>query len=146
MDREKRETICRFILTPTDDQISQIIGLYRSQGWWQPFDDFRDGLIQQLISGSHSFVVAEQGGLIIGMGRAISDGVSDAYIQDLTVCPSCRKRGIGQRILQALLERLHRDGISWIGLIAERGSCKLYQHAGFREMSGSIPMLMVREQ
>jgi hypothetical protein len=69
MDREKRETICRFILTPTDDQISQIIGLYRSQGWWQPFDDFRDGLIQQLISGSHSFVVAEQGGLIIGMGR-----------------------------------------------------------------------------
>jgi ribosomal protein S18 acetylase RimI-like enzyme len=146
MDCEKRETICRFIRTPTADQISQIIGLYRSQGWWQPLDDCRDGLIQQLISGSHSFVVAEQGGLIVGMGRAISDGVSDAYIQDLTVSPACRKQGVGQRILQALLDRLHSDGIPWIGLIAEQGSCKLYQLAGFREMSGSIPMLMVREQ
>ncbi len=146
MDREKRETICRFIRTPTDDQINQIIRLYRSQGWWQPRDDCREGLIQQLITGSHSFVIAEQDGLIVGMGRAISDGVSDAYIQDLTVSPACRKQGIGQRILQALLERLHCDGILWIGLIAEQGSCKLYQHAGFREMSGSTPMLMVREQ
>jgi len=75
----------------------------------------------------------------------ISDGASDAYIQDLVVRPSHRNQGIARMILDALLERLRADGIPWIGLIAEPGSRKLYQGAGFREMSGFVPMLMVRE-
>jgi aralkylamine N-acetyltransferase len=146
MDLEAGEVICWYIQKPGDEEIRQIVGLYRAQGWWQPSDDDRMGLIKRLIAGSHAFVVAQQGGSIVGMGRVISDGVSDAYILDLIVSPSCRNRGIGQRILQALLDRLHADGIAWIGLIAEPGSCKLYLRAGFREMPGSIPMLMVRER
>ena len=48
-------------------------------------------------------------------------------------------------ILKTLLERLHADGIAWIGLIAEPGSKNLYLRAGFREMSEAIPMLMIEE-
>jgi len=80
------------------------------------------------------------------MGRAISDGVSDAYIQDLTVRNDCRNKGIGKMILQTLLDRLHADGIVWIGLIAEPGSRNLYRRAGFREMPEATPMLMNEEQ
>jgi aralkylamine N-acetyltransferase len=80
----------------------------------------------------------------VGMGRAISDGVSDAYIQDMTVGSAYRNRGIGRKILQTILEKLYSDGIRWIGLIAEPGSCSLYSHAGFRQMPDWIPMLMNR--
>lgn len=127
---------------PTKNQIVQIANLYRAQEWWQAGDDESPQLIPRLIAGSHCFVAALEGEDILGMGRAISDGVSDAYIQDLTVRSDRRNQGIGRRILQTLLERLHADGLRWIGLIAEPGSCSLYQRAGFREMSAWVPMLM----
>lgn len=136
---------CITLQDPTEAQVHQIVGLYRNQGWWQASDDHSERLITRLIAGSHCFVVATEGERIVGMGRVISDGVSDAYIQDLTVHPDRRKQGIGQLILQALLERIHTSGIRWIGLIAEPGSSNLYRRAGFQEMTASIPMLMIKE-
>ena len=137
---------CVFLREPNEIQIRQIIELYRAQEWWQAGDDSREQLIPRLISGSHCFVIATDEKRIVGMGRAISDGISDAYIQDLTVRLDWRKQGIGKMILQTLLERLHADGITWIGLIAEPGSDSLYRDAGFREMPASIPMLMINRQ
>ena len=130
------------IRVPTENQIREIASLYRAQGWWQAGDDENPQLIPRLITGSHCFVVALEGEDIVGMGRAISDGVSDAYIQDLTVRSDYRNQGIGRRLLQTLLERLHADGLHWIGLIAEPGSHGLYRWAGFQEMSACVPMLM----
>ena len=134
-----------FLRSPTGDQILQIVQLYRAQGWWLPCDEDRKEMLPGLIAGSHCFAIATIGGSIVGMGRAISDGISDAYIQDLTVRRDCRNRGIGKNILRTLLERLRGDGITWIGLIAEPGSKNLYQRAGFHEMSEAIPMLMIEK-
>jgi spermidine synthase len=131
---------------PTESQIRQIEDLYRSQGWWQAGDAEKPHLIRKLIAGSHCFVVALLNGEVVGIGRAISDAVSDAYIQDLTVRSDCRNRGVGQSILQMLLDCLHADGLRWIGLIAEPGSDSLYRRAGFQEMSSWIPMLMTSKQ
>ncbi len=136
---------CIFLQEPTGDQIQQIVELYRAQGWWMACDEGRIEMIPSLMAGSHCFVVATIRGSIVGMGRAISDGISDAYIQDLAVRHDCRNRGIGKIILKTLLERLRADGIAWIGLIAEPGSKDLYLRAGFREMSEAIPMLMIEE-
>ncbi|EKD35724.1 MAG: GCN5-related N-acetyltransferase [uncultured bacterium] len=136
---------CTFIQTPTEDQLRQIVALYRAEGWWSPYDEGRRQLIPRLISGSHCFVVAEEEGRIVGIGRAISDGVSDAYIQDMVVLDAHRKQGIGRRILDTILERLRNDGLRWIGLIAEPGSSSLYQHAGFREITAWAPMLLTIE-
>lgn len=137
---------CTFLREPNERQILQIIELYQAQGWWQTRDDSREHLISRLIAGSHCFVIATDEKNIVGMGRAISDGISDAYIQDLTVLLDRRRQGIGKLILQTLLERLQTDGIAWIGLVAEPGSDTLYRHAGFREMPASIPMLMINKQ
>lgn len=127
---------------PTDSQIRQIEELYREQEWWESEIETSQQIVPRLIAGSHCFVVALEGEDIVGMGRAISDGVSDAYIQDLTVRSDFRNQGIGQRILQTLLERLHADGLRWIGLIAEPGSYSLYHREGFRKMPDAVPMLM----
>lgn len=139
MDDQINTVMIRF---PTENQIREIADLYYAQGWWQAGDDKVSQLIPRLIAGSHCFVVALEGEDIVGMGRAISDGISDAYIQDLTVRSDHRNQGIGRRILQALIERLHADGLHWIGLIAEPGSYGIYRRAGFQEMSACVPMLM----
>jgi ribosomal protein S18 acetylase RimI-like enzyme len=136
---------CIVIQVPTDEQVLQIAEMYRIQGWWEPNDDDRECLISRMIKGSHCFVIALEEDKIVGMGRAISDGISDAYIQDLMVKKDRRNKGIGRKILLTLLEHLRVDGISWIGLIAEPGSWDLYSHAGFRMMKESVPMLMTEE-
>jgi len=75
------------------------------------------------------------------MGRAISDEVSDAYIQDVTVDSVYQGRNIGSNIIQKLIERLEEDGLKWIGLIAENGSQNFYEKLGFKKMPNSVPML-----
>jgi ribosomal protein S18 acetylase RimI-like enzyme len=136
---------CIVIDSPTAEQSRMIVELYRAQGWRLASDDDSPQWIQKLIAGSHCFVVALEGEEIVGMGRAISDGISDAYIQDLTVRSNRRNEGIGSKIIQTIMKRLHTDGLRWIGLIAEPGSTNLYRNAGFREMPAAVPMLMVRE-
>ena len=76
-------------------------------------------------------MTAQVDGAIIGMGRAISDGVADAYIQDVTVEKSERGRGIAQEIVARLVARLYADGLSWVALIAAGRSWKLYEKLGF---------------
>lgn len=76
------------------------------------------------------------------MGRAISDRISDSYIQDVTVQENFRGRGVGTRIVRMIIERLHKDGIYWIGLIAEKGSHGFYEPIGFKKMPDSIPMIL----
>ena len=75
------------------------------------------------------------------MGRSISDGVSDAYIQDVVVMPSHRGQGVATQIIKRIVDRLKSDGIGWIGLIAERNTQNLYNPIGFEPMADSTPML-----
>jgi ribosomal protein S18 acetylase RimI-like enzyme len=143
---KEKSTRCTFLRHPKGGQIRQLMDLYRAEGWWNAGDDAREDLIRKIISGSHCFVIAREGSSIIGMGRAISDGFSDAYIQDLTVRLDRRKQGIGRAILLNIVNRLHADGIRWIGLISAPGSANLYKGFGFNEMIGSTPMLMIKER
>jgi spermidine synthase len=130
-----------FLTAPTHDQIRQIIELYYAEGWMQPGPDNAE-LVTRIISGSHCFMIARMNdGEIVGMGRGISDRVSDAYIQDVTVKKTYRGQGIGSEIIRKLLERLCADGLTWIGLIAERGSHGFYTPLGFEKMPNATPML-----
>jgi GNAT superfamily N-acetyltransferase len=56
-------------------------------------------LVAGIVAGSHCFLVARHAESIVAMGRAISDRVSDAYIQDVTVDPAFRGQGIGSRMV-----------------------------------------------
>jgi len=131
-----------FVTTVTADQIRQIITLYREEGWWEVEDGDDPRLVLRLISGSHCFLVVREGEQIVGMARAISDRVSDAYIQDVKVLLSRRGQGIGKMMIGTIVERLHADGLRWIGLIAEKNSFRFYEKLGFKAMAASKPMLL----
>jgi GNAT superfamily N-acetyltransferase len=119
----------------------EIADLYRAGGWWKEKYDQKE--LPRLISGSFLFAVAvdTKNGHAVGMGRVISDGVSDGYVQDLVVLPEFRKTGIGARILSLLVKKCVESGISWIGLIAEPGTENFYLPFGFHPMEGHIPLI-----
>ncbi|MCP4606900.1 MAG: GNAT family N-acetyltransferase [Proteobacteria bacterium] len=130
-----------FIAEPDSDTIAQVGKLYCDAGWWNDAPDHPEH-IRSIIKGSHCFLIAFADGKAIGMGRAISDLVSDAYIQDVTVEEEWRGKGCAKEIVRTLIEQLRKDGIQWIGLIAERGTHNLYGALGFTEMPNSTPLLL----
>ena len=121
---------------PTDP----IVRLYEAGGWWR--EQYDPSHISTMIAGSHAVAVAVDSatGATVGMGRLISDGASDAYVQDVIVDPAYRGRGIGRRIVAALLERCRADGILWVGVVAEPGSVAFWEQAGFGVLGGHVAM------
>ena len=129
----------------TDWDKEPIIELCRAGGWWK--DDMDPSIIPEMICGSYLFAVAVDvtTGRSVGMGRVISDGIADAYIQDLVVLPRWRNRGIGRKIVAALLDGCKSSGITWIGLIAQPGTDSFYRSLGFATLKGHKPMLFNEE-
>ena len=128
-----------------EDYLFQIRYLYRLAGWWSEPGDTLEKLVR-IISGSHCFVAAvQETGVILGMGRAISDKASDAYIQDVMVRPEVRRQAIASAIMGAIVERLERDGMTWIGLVAKQGTQPFYRGLGFSEIPGAMPMLRKKQ-
>jgi aralkylamine N-acetyltransferase len=123
----------------------EIVLLYRAGGWWK--DEYDPAGIPGLIRGSFAFAVAidTKSGHAIGMGRVISDGCSDGYIQDLVILPGYRKSGIGMAIVDALVSACRGAGITWIALIAEPDTEPFYRPLGFQLMRGHVPLLWTGE-
>lgn len=139
--RKNMEEITYHIVKEANPTV--ILDLYLQAGWWQT-DENPEYLetIRQIMRNSFCFVIARQGDRIVGMGRAISDGVSDAYIQDVTVLKELRGRGIGKGIVQTLTGFLKERGLQWIGLISEPGYERFYESLGFKVMPNYTPFLL----
>ncbi|MBI5507505.1 MAG: GNAT family N-acetyltransferase [Deltaproteobacteria bacterium] len=118
-----------------------VVALYQAGGWWKESRAWR-AQIPKMIEGSLVFVTATtREGRVVGMGRAISDGASDAYIQDVVVMRELRGHGIGARIISRLVRELRRRKVGWIGLVAEPGTTRFYRRLGFEPLVGYQPML-----
>ena len=86
-----------------------------------------------------SFLVAAafaSDGRLAGVGRSLSDGVSDAFIQDVMTAKEFRRRGVGRLVTAALVEELRKRGIDWIGLVGVPGTEKFYASCGLVSAPG----------
>jgi GNAT superfamily N-acetyltransferase len=120
--------------------VEDIVELYKAGGWW--LEHYHSSGIPTLVKGSFAFAVAVDNatGKAVGMGRVISDGVSDAYIQDVVVLKKYRGKGIGFKIIQRLLDHCLENNLVWIGLVAEPGTKDFYTPLGFKTLPGE-PMV-----
>lgn len=138
------EIVVSLIDNLDEAQLRAVIGLYRLAGWWPDGEGEDLARLASLVRQSHCFAVAcAPDGSLIGMGRAISDGVSDAYIQDVTVSLAWRRAGVASRIVRLLVERLRADGLGWVALIAAPETASLYRRLGFKDMARATPMLLI---
>lgn len=76
-------------------------------------------------------VVAVDSDEVVGMGRLVGDGVMYFYIQDVAVAPSHQRLGIGQQILDALLEHVREHTPAFVGLFATGEGREWYGRNGF---------------
>lgn len=124
---------------------ASVVALYKSGGWWTESAAARR-VIPKMIKNSFAFAVArDASGKIVGMGRVISDGCSDAYIQDVVVLQNQRGRGIGRGLIETLVAHCKKKKLPWIGLVAEPGTYPFYRGIGFKDKKGFQLMLMDQE-
>lgn len=68
---------------------------------------------------------------LIGTGRAISDGIRQAAIYDITVLPEYQGTGLGRKIIEELHKKL--EGMN-ILLYARPGAENFYRKLGYSKM------------
>lgn len=90
---------------------------------------------QKALSNTLYTVIAVEDNQTVGMGRLIGDGMY-YMIVDIVVKPNYQKQGIGNKIVNMLVEYVDRatpvGGRSSIQLIAEKGKETFYEKIGFK--------------
>ncbi len=120
-------------------EILDLVQIYKEAGWWKPSWEENPDFLNFIVKDSAVFVGAFIDTKLIGMGRALSDLASDAYIQDLAVLKKFRGQGIGKKIIQQLISQLKADNVDWIGVVAKPGTSLFYEKLGFEQLKGHTP-------
>ncbi|EMG36475.1 acetyltransferase [Desulfocurvibacter africanus PCS] len=92
---------------------------------------------------SHLVCVARVEGRLVGLGRAISDGEFHAVIYDVAVLPEFQGKGLGRRIMDALLNGLPMDTVL---LYAVPGKQGFYKQFGFEPLLTGMARFQRRER
>ena len=100
--------------------------LYRSVGWGERAAD--PGRLEAVVRGSLWVASAWDEGHLVGFARAISDGVTTAYVTDVMVAESHQRRGIASALVKRLMAG--REEIHFV-LRAQPEHHPLYQKVGF---------------
>jgi ribosomal protein S18 acetylase RimI-like enzyme len=95
-----------------------------------------------VISKFKCFVYANE--VLVGVGRALADGLDCSYIADVAVHPEFQGKGLGKAIIGKLvaLSRGHKKII----LYANPGTEGFYQSIGFHRMNTAMAIWRNQEQ
>jgi GNAT superfamily N-acetyltransferase len=74
-------------------------------------------------------------GAMVGFARAVSDGVSLAYLADVFVLPEHRGAGLGEAIVRRMIDEGPGAGFRWLLHTADAHG--LYERYGFRAADSS---------
>ena len=81
---------------------------------------------------------------LIGVGRALADGLDCSYICDVAVHPEYQGTGLGKKIVEKLIEL--SQGHKKIILYANPGKEGFYSKLGFKEMNTAMAIFQNVEQ
>ena len=83
---------------------------------------------------SYYHIAAYEEGKLIGYIDSVSNGVTDAYIQDLMVCPDHQGKGIGTALMDQMIGYLKEKRIYMISVVYEESLQPFYERFGFYPM------------
>ncbi|QIH77436.1 GNAT family N-acetyltransferase [Macrococcoides canis] len=112
-----------------EQDITRMVEVYKSVGWMN--HDYNK--VSIILNNSTHIAIAKLDDNIIGFARALSDGVFNAAIYDVVVCPEYQKRGIAKLLLENLLAQF--EDLSCIHLISTTGNEAFYKKIGFKKLT-----------
>jgi ribosomal protein S18 acetylase RimI-like enzyme len=104
-------------------------------GWQHPFPPETH---LRMLAGSDlvQLAIDEASGQVVGFVAALTDGVQGAFITLLEVLPAYQGRGIGQALMEQMLEQLSH--IQTIELMCDADLIPFYERFGMKPASGMV--------
>lgn len=87
-------------ILPSDEQL---VRLYNDAGWYAYTDDVP--ALKQALTNSMYLLCVYEGDQLAGLLRAVGDGISIVYIQDLIVLEAHRRSGVGTALVTHTLKK-----------------------------------------
>ena len=117
-----------------NEQVSaeQLSSLRESVGWNRMEKELSNPKMT-----SYYHIAAFEDNELIGYVDCISNGVTDAYIQDLMVKPGYQGKGIGSELMNKMIEYLKESHIYMISVIFDESLKSFYERFGFYTMLSS---------
>lgn len=112
----------------------EISNLRESIGWNSMEECYKTSLNK-----SYFYICCYEENKLIGFLDVVSNGVTDAYIQDLMVNPKYQGNGIGTHLMNEAIKKLKEDTIYMISVIFDEALLSFYKKFGFYTMlSGQL--------
>jgi len=87
---------------PARVDVAALLGFLSTAAYWGRWRD--EEVIRQQVAGAWRVVTAHRNGRMVGFARALSDGVSLAYLADVYVLPEVRGFGIGRALVRLMID------------------------------------------
>ena len=109
---------------------AELADLRQAVGWNRMERDLAD---PRLRNAFHLCALAD--GRLIGYAAVVSNGVTDAYIQDVMVHPDCQRQGVGTQLMERVLLRLKAEGVYMVSVLYGEAELQpVYEKFGFFTM------------
>ena len=109
---------------------SEILSLYRSVGWTNYTDN--PDMLKNAYANSLKILGAYADGRLLGIIRAVGDGCSIVFIQDLLVFPEYQHKGIGTALVSRILALYQTVYQKSLLTDNTEKTIRFYQSAGFQ--------------
>ncbi len=109
--------------------VKALADLCESVGWNRMEKEYTNPLMS-----SYYHIAVYENEKLIGYIDSVSNGVTDAYIQDLIVSPDHQGKGIGTELMNKMIEYLKEKRIYMISVVYEESLKPFYERFGFYNM------------
>lgn len=114
--------------------VKDISKLRKSVGWNSMEDCYKTSLKR-----SYFYICCYEESKLIGFLDVVSNGTTDAYIQDVMVNPEYQGKGVGTSLMNKAIKKLKEDNIYMISVIFTEALLPFYKKFGFYIMlSGQL--------
>ena len=85
--------------------LEEIKNLYQNVGWTNYLE--RTEILEEAYANSLCVIGAYDSDRLVGIIRAVGDGQTIVFVQDIIVLPEYQRKGIGTKLLKAVMDKYH---------------------------------------
>lgn len=120
-------------------QLDRLVALYQDE-WWSKGRQIED--VRELLAHSDFiFGFADASQNLAAFARVLTDRVYKAFIFDVIIAPEFRDKGLGKRLVDAILNHPVISRVKHVELYCQPDKVTFYEQWGFSKDTGGIVLM-----